>query len=85
MQNCWDYLRALGRPPIQFSILFSNSFSIRGGARVGDVMGEVTKVHVTNIFVGVDFVDVDFGNFFNNFCGCGRFLNGKKGVRGYDM
>ena len=32
-------------------------------------MGEVTEVHVIDIFVGVD-----FANLFNNFYGCGRFL-----------
>ena len=41
-----------------------------GGAGVGDVSWvEVTKVHVLNILVGVDFDDS-----FHNFCNGGGFL-----------
>ena len=48
---------------------FSNSFSMTEDAEVGDVSGEVTEVHVIDIFVGIDFQDL-FSNFFH----CGRFL-----------
>ena len=72
MQDPWGYLRALGRPPIQFPIQFLLNEGWCWGSLC--VLAEVTEVHVTDIVVGVDFDGNDFRIFCSNFCGCGRFM-----------
>ena len=58
-----------GKTSHTISLSFSNSFSMREGAEIGICLGEVTEVHVINIFVVIDFQDL-FSNLFNY----GRFL-----------
>ena len=60
-----------GKTSHTISLSFLNSFSMRGGRvpKLVYVLGEVTEVHVVNIFV-----DIDFQDLFSNLFDCGRFL-----------